>query len=242
MGSRDRRPAVSGPRFGPALLRSRDEADPELEMKSYGASRGMMMKASALIAALTATGIAFAPAAAPAAAPQTSERSPSREGDLELAESAYVMKSPAFSTEARRRALAFIHRQKTRVAAMTPEAFLLCVLAIPAFADNGHDVMNDSEGSWSPSARLPLRMLWFPGGWIVARTAPELSPLLGARVLAIEGLASDEVFRRVRRLQGGPDASRRWNLEWVIEDAGMLHALGIAQRADRLRLDLKLPD
>jgi hypothetical protein len=198
------------------------------------------------VLALLAAPMGFAaaaqsPAGTDANGTDSAEGSASRESDLTLAETRYVMRSPAFSAEARRKALDFIVQQKPRVASMTAEEFMLCVLAIPAFADNGHDVLNDSDLSWSPSARLPLRMIWFPDGWVVARAAPEFAPLLGARVRTIEGLGSDEIFRRVRRLQGGPDSSRRWNLEWVIEDAGMLHALHIAKRADGLRLALRLP-
>ena len=165
-----------------------------------------------------------------------------RVDDLEIARSQYVLRSPAFSPAQRQRALAYIERQKPRVGRMTPEQFLLCVLAIPAYADNGHDVLNTAEGAWWPSARLPLRLIWFPEAWVVARAGAEHADLLGARVLAIEGRSSEAVFRRLRHLWGGPDSSRRWNLQWLVENAGMLHAAGLARRADSLRLDLRLRD
>ena len=165
-----------------------------------------------------------------------------RVADLEMARSQYVLRSPAFSPAQRQRALAYIERQKPRVGRMSPEQFLLCVLAIPAYADNGHDVLNTADGAWWPSARLPLRLIWFPDGWVVARAGAEHADLLGARVLAIEGRTSDALFRRLRHLWGGPDSSRRWNLQWLVESAGMLHAAGLARRADSLRLDLRLRD
>ena len=196
---------------------------------------------SALALAL-ALPLAVALVLACAASAQAQAPATSRAGDLELAKSAYVLKSPAFSPEARRRAVAFIDRSARRAAAMSPTAFLLSMLTIPALADNGHDVLNDSDGAWFPADRLPVRMIWFPDGWVVARAAPEFADLLGARVSAIDGLPSAEVFRRVRRYWGGPDSSRRWNLEWFIENGGILHALGIAPRADRLRLAVRLTD
>ncbi len=165
-------------------------------------------------------------------------------GEHEIARAAYVDKSRAFSTETRLRALRFIDRAEQRADSMSAEEFLLTVLQIPAFADNGHDVLNDNDddGAWYPQARLPLRMIWFPEGWVIARAAPEAAELLGAKVTRIEGLSPAELLARLRRMCGGPDSYRRWNLEWIIESAGLLHALGLAERSDRLRLDLQLSD
>ena len=112
-----------------------------------------------------------------------------RRGDLELARAAYVDKSRAFSTAKRLRALRFIDRAEQRADSMSAEEFLLTILQIPAFADNGHDVLkdNDDDGAWYPQARLPLRMIWFPEGWVVARAAPEVTDLLGAKVTRNRG-------------------------------------------------------
>ena len=107
-----------------------------------------------------------------------------RRGDLEIARAAYVDRSRAFSAAKRLRASRFIDRVEQRADSMSAEEFLLTILLIPAFADNGHDVLNDNDddGAWYPQARLPLRMIWFPEGWVVARAAPEVSDLLGAKV------------------------------------------------------------
>ena len=125
---------------------------------------------------------------------------------------------------------------------MPPEEFLLTALQIAGYADNAHDVLNDEDGAWYPEARLPLRMIRFPEGWVVARAAPEYVDLLGAIVLRIEGKTPASVLARLRPVWGGPDTSRRWNLEWIIESAGLLHALGVAHSPDRLHLELQLRD
>jgi hypothetical protein len=172
----------------------------------------------------------------------TSAGSASRLADLEHAKADYVTESPAFSANDRETALAFVERSRPHVESMSSEAYLLCLLRVAAIADNGHDVLNDGDDSWAPSTRLPLRMIWFPDGWVVARAAPALADLPGARVLAIDGLSSDEIFRRLRPYWGGPDSSRRWNLEWIVEGGGLLHAAGLARQADALTLDLQLRD
>ena len=79
--------------------------------------------------------------------------------------------------------MGFIDRSAVTAEAMTREQFLLCVLQIAAFADNGHDTENDSRDAWWPAARLPVPMLWFPDVWVIARADSANANLLGARVL-----------------------------------------------------------
>jgi len=167
---------------------------------------------------------------------------PSRSSDLERARSGYVENSLALSAAARVRASRFIDAKLPKVEAMSREEFVLCVMPITGFADNGHDGLNDEEGAWFPGSRLPLRMIWFADGWVVARAAPEQAELLGARVLNIEGMSPAAMVARLRRFVGGIDAYRRWDGEWLIENAGMLHAMGVAKNADALRLELRLRD
>ncbi len=166
-----------------------------------------------------------------------------RAADLEVARSAYVLKSAAFPPEGRERARAFIDNTVTSADAMTREQFLLSVLRIAAFADNGHDTETDSGDAWWPTARLPVRMLWFPDMWLVARADSANADLLGGRVVSIEGRSSREVFARLRDYWGGVDNYRRWNLEpAVIEQAGMLYAAGLARHPDRLELEIQRTD
>ena len=167
----------------------------------------------------------------------------SRADDLQFAKSAYVLKSEAFPTGARERAVDFIDHSAMTAEAMTREQFLLCVLQIAAFADNGHDTENDSHDAWWPAARLPVRMLWFPDVWVIARADSANADLLGARVLRIENHSPGEIFARLRKFWGGLDTYRRWNLEpAVVEQAGMLHAVGLARHADRLSFEIQRAD
>ncbi|MFO1402783.1 MAG: hypothetical protein U1F30_16480 [Steroidobacteraceae bacterium] len=165
-----------------------------------------------------------------------------RADDLRFVRQEYVLRSPAFTPAARRAVLRFIDASAAAADAMTPEQYLACALRIAAFADNGHDGLGVGDASWYPEARLPLRMIWFADGWIVARADAARAELLGARVLAIEGRSPAALFRRVRDLSGGTDAYRRWNLQPLLENAGILHALGLAARPDGLRLALRLAD
>jgi hypothetical protein len=166
----------------------------------------------------------------------------SRATDLELVKTEYVRPSPAFSAVERRRALDLIAKEETRVARLSRAQFVLSLMEIQALADNAHDVLSTGKGAWWPRRRLPLRLIWFPNGWVVAEAAPHYAELLGARVLTIEELSAKTMLARLRRYWGGPDAYRLWNLPLIIENAGLLHAAGIAQDADRLHLTARLRD
>jgi len=164
-----------------------------------------------------------------------------QQADLEFARSEYVTKSPVFSEASRQRATAFIRRMQARREPASREQFLLAAMRIAALANNAHDQVYIGDG-WRPASRLPLHLIWFADGLIVARTAAEHQELLGARVERIEGLRPDELSRRLLPYCGGTVPYLRWNRVWLIETAGLLHTLGVARSPDRLRLSLALRD
>jgi hypothetical protein len=170
------------------------------------------------------------------------EPASARRADLEFARVSYVEKSSAFTPASRRAALEFIARALPRVGAMSPAEYLVTVARIPAFADNAHDVFRSGDDSWWPDTRLPVKLLWFSDGLLVARAAPEQASLLGGRVTRIEGLAPGELLERLHAICGGPESYRRWNALWVLGNGGLLHALGIARSPSALRLELEQRD
>jgi hypothetical protein len=160
--------------------------------------------------------------------------------DLTLARNEYVLKSAVFNSEAREHAISFIDKATESADEMSPEQFLLCMLRVAAFADNGHDVVNIGDDAWFPDARLPIRMLWFRDNWVIARADSANADLAGALVLRVENQSSADIFRKARILFGGTDPYRHWNAEPLLENAGVLHALGVALKPDRLTFDLLL--
>jgi hypothetical protein len=179
--------------------------------------------------------------AAPAAAAQVSIAG-ARIADLEVAKSNYVLKSRAFTPQTRQHALALITDLERRAGALSDAQYLIGMMEVAACAQNGHDSLDIGNGAWTPATHLPLRFIWFPDGIVVARAAPGLANLLGARVVHVEGLTSAQLLARLRPLSGGTDAYRKWDLMWVVENGGMLHALGVARDPNRLAFDFLLPN
>jgi hypothetical protein len=163
--------------------------------------------------------------------------------DLKTAQTEYVLKSKAFTPEGRERALRLIESLKARAGTLSNPEFFVGIGKIAALADNGHDgSAKPGDHAWTPAKRLPLRMIYFPDGLVVARAAREQADLLGARVISIEGLSPNEMFSRLRVLSGGTDNYRSWDAMWAIEWSDILFALGMAQAPDRLRFSLVLPN
>lgn len=156
--------------------------------------------------------------------------------DLAAMRTEYVQKSPVFSSENRQRALDYIANLENSKRLLTPEQFLLACLTVSAYAQNGHDSVDTLPGSWFPRQRLPMRLLWLHDGIVVARVAATHADLAGALVERIEGVTPTKLMQSLRTIGGGLDHFNVWNLSWVIESAGMLHAMGLAAAPDKLKV------
>src|SRR5262249_23140389 len=71
---------------------------------------------------------------------------------------------------------------------------------------------------------------------------PALTELLGARIDAIDGIALEDAYQRLRRYVGGADNHRRLMLIPVLESPGLLAAAGVAREASALTLTGVLAD
>jgi len=188
--------------------------------------------AGAILTSLLAMHAAFAADAPPAGG---------RAADLDALATAYVMKSRAFSEAGRRAALEYIDRVKPAAPGLSNEQYLLALLRITGLSGNAHDSLHTGDG-WRPSTRLPLHFIWFPDELVIARAAPGQSDLVGATVLQVDGLSPTDLLGRLRPYSGGPDEYLRTHMLWLLENGGMLHAMGAARSPHGLVLDLVLRD
>lgn len=195
------------------------------------------VRAFAVCATVTISAAACSPPSYAAAAAEAT-----RHSDVEVLRRDYVGASPAFSADARERALQYLSSLDQTVDTLSPAQYLLALLRVAAFADNGHDVLDGGADAWFPSARLPIRLLWLSDGWVVARAAPEYADLVGGRVQTIEGRTPSRMLDALRPYWGGIDSARRWNALWLVEGAGLLHALGVARSPDGLDLVVRTRD
>ena len=161
--------------------------------------------------------------------------------DLDATATAYVMASRAFSASSRRVALRYIDRITPKAPGLSNEEYLLALMRIAALSGNAHDSLHTGEG-WRPATRLPLHFIWFPDELVIARTGPGQGEVVGATVTRVEGMSPVQLLARLRPYSGGPDAFMRTHMLWLVENGGMLHAMGAARSPDRVALDLVLQD
>lgn len=126
-------------------------------------------------------------------------------------------------------------RLREQAAALDRATFLLGVSEAVAAADNAHT--NVDTRAWREQlASVPVRFEWFVEGLHVVRARPQSIGLLGARVLAIDGLEPEALARESSRYFGGsPEYARTASLVYL-ESPQALHAAHAELPADRLAL------
>jgi hypothetical protein len=177
-------------------------------------------------------------AAAPAAAQDLKQ---AQLQDLEIVRTEYLPKELAFTEATRAQASARLDAMEGEAGQLTPAQMLVGLAQIGALTDNAHSGVRYHDPRALPPLRLPLRLLWFREGLLVARAQGAEADLAGARIVGIEGRSIATIYDRMRSLHGGKDVDRRKELAEFLESGGVLHALGLAKAPDRLALTLRLP-
>ncbi|MEX0902288.1 MAG: hypothetical protein WDZ76_06125 [Pseudohongiellaceae bacterium] len=107
-----------------------------------------------------------------------------------------------------------------------------------ARADNGHtNVMGAGWGLTLNS--LPLRFYWFADGLYILRADPAYPELPGARVLALNGRAPDELVHLLSPYTGGGPALKRELAVHFMESPQAMQAAGLAESALLSELTLR---
>jgi hypothetical protein len=144
----------------------------------------------------------------------------------------------AYSATARAEARRRIESLQSLKRALSWEALRVETMRIAALADNGHTYVF-SGGKRKPNL-VPLRVSLFGDGLYVLRA--EDSDLVGAQVEAIDGRPVDDVLAALDTLTGGLPAWRRQASALWIQSPAILHATGIAPRADRTTWRFRVAD
>jgi hypothetical protein len=127
---------------------------------------------------------------------------------------------------------------RSRAGELTAAQFFLGVAQAVALADNAHT--NVDPASWRMQLdSAPVRFAWFAEGLFVVRATAAHEGLLGAKVLAIDGVDPRLLAREGARYFGGTAEHARAMSPLVLESPEALHALHPGAPDDRLLLDLE---
>lgn len=162
--------------------------------------------------------------------------------DLAVLRSSYVEKTLALTSERRQKALRIISELERRTGSLTPASFQVGVYEVAATADNAHDTIFFNGRFARSSVRMPVRLIWFPDGLVIARAQGVSADIVGGRVTAIEDHTPDVLFGALKKLCGGLEVHCKCTLPALIESGGILHSLGLAASPTSLRLSITMPD
>ena len=154
----------------------------------------------------------------------------------------YLAKLPevdrSFSDEARAEFARRISQLRARAGELNRGELLMGVARALAAADNPHT--NVERAYWRASLNsAPVRFEWFEEGLSIVRARSDFAELLGARVVAIDGMAPELLVREASRYFGGPPEHGRVSSLLVLESPQALHVLHPEAPADRLVLALE---
>jgi hypothetical protein len=143
----------------------------------------------------------------------------------------------SFSPAAVQRFRARVEALRAQAPSLDRAAFLLGVSEAVAAADNAHT--NVDARAWREQlSSVPVRFEWFAEGLHVVRARPEAVDLLGARILAIDGLAPEALVREAARWFGGSAEFARTSSLVYLESPEALQALHPEAPAGRMVLHL----
>ncbi len=131
---------------------------------------------------------------------------------------------------------AFTRELYWRSDALSDERLTLEMLRAMALFDNAHSTIIDPR-----LRRVPLRFHWFRDGLYVMKAAPGLEPLVGARVMAIEGRDPEELATRLRAYIPGVEGWQRYRSEYFLSSPAVLSALGISSDSSAMVIEYARP-
>lgn len=146
----------------------------------------------------------------------------------------------SFSDTARREANARLSALSKSDKVLSFPQLLVALMRIEALADNGHTKIRFSEPAMP--TELPVRVSEFSDGLYVMRAKNDGLPLLGGRVIAVDGQPIQAVLRKLEALKGGVPIHRLWYAATYILMPQVLYGIGIAKDARHSVWTVRLPD
>ena len=172
------------------------------------------------------------------AAPNVAEQ---RREDIAQFRTEFFAKDRAYSANARQEAERRLVELERAAADMKPAAFDLEIARIVAVADNGHT--SSVEGSRSRRYdRVELRLTPFGEDFYVLRAQEKYSDLVGAKLIAIDGVTIDKLRPRYRALKGGVARWRDRGAAYFLESPEQLRADGVVTEPGELSYRFMLRD
>jgi len=148
----------------------------------------------------------------------------------------------AYTPAARDAARRLLASDKAAPGPLSPAQFDLAIMRMVALADNGHSQVFRGPLSRANN-RLPCRLYHFADGYFVVRAHAACTPLLGAKLVAMDTHPVQEITDGMFEYAGGPRTHYdQYSSAYFLESPALLDAAGFAQDADAVTLHVQMPD
>lgn len=151
-----------------------------------------------------------------------------RGADIAQFRSEFLARDRAYTPAARQQAEQRLEALLARVADVDDTRFALELAQIVALADNGHS-WHFGGPRLDRSNRIGIRLMPFGSDFVVVRARVGEADLLGARLVAIDGVPLMRLREAAHTLTGGVAAWRDLQAPLFLESPQQLHALGLAK-------------
>jgi hypothetical protein len=154
----------------------------------------------------------------------------------------YLEYDRAYTPAARAEASHLLEEYLSRAGRLTPAEFELGVARMVALADNGHSKVYPT-GFRRRHNSLPCLFYHFSDGYYIVRARLACQPLLGARLLGIDGYSTAQIADRMFQYALGPrNHYDQYIAPFYLESPELLHAAGLLAAPDHLTLHVLLHD
>lgn len=183
----------------------------------------------------------FYPSPPKADYPQVHDLATAQRQDLDYFQHYFTL-NRAYSPEALTQTKALYHKAKANAGTYSPAAFDLVIMRMAALSDNGHSKVFLGPVSRNNN-RIPCRLYRFADGYYVIRARSECEALLGAKLLAVDGMPVDALVDRMYAYTLGPrNHYDQYVTPFFLESPDLLHAAGLATQAEQLSLRVQMRD
>lgn len=170
--------------------------------------------------------------------PPASSLAEAQRQDLEYFRN-YLHYNKSYTPDTRAQAEAMLASYKVKAGQMSGAQFELAIASMVALSDNGHSLDFPSLFRLRHN-KLPCMLYRFADGYYILRARPVCQPWLGARLVAIDGHAIEEVTDRAYQSVRGPRTHfDQFVAPFYLESPELLNAMGLAQSPDQVILRLK---
>jgi hypothetical protein len=166
--------------------------------------------------------------AAGAAGAQSLTDEAKRKEDLAQFRQEFFEKDRSFTPANRRSGLQMLGELEQSIDTIGQTKFELSLARVAALADNGHSGSSTAARSRRYD-RVDVRFTPFGEDFYVLRVKAEHADLLGARLIAIDGVPLSRLRTLYRSLEGGTPAWRDRAAPYLLESPPQLRALGVGK-------------